>query len=114
MKTETTLYRIVRFIWYLFYFVETLLLFRFILKLLAANPGAAFTNLIYGISGVFVAPFQYVFQTNSVGSGIIEWSTLLAMLVYWAVAWGIVKLIVMNREVDHTEAERHLEMQDNA
>jgi len=35
------------------------------------------------------------------------------MLVYWVVAWGIIKLVVMNRPLDEREAERGLEKQDN-
>lgn len=114
MTNETVLYRTTRYIWYVFYALEALLLFRFVLKLLAANAGAGFTNFIYTVSSVPLAPFRYVFNANSVGSSVFEWSTLLAMLVYWFIAWGIVKLVVMGREIDEREAERSLEMQDNA
>lgn len=114
MTNETALYRTTRTVWYIFYALEALLLFRFVLKLLAANPGAGFTNFIYTVSSVPLAPFRYVFETNSVGSSVFEWSTLLAMLVYWFLAWGIVKLLVMGRDIDQTEAERGLEMQDNS
>jgi hypothetical protein len=114
MTDEKTLYKTTRLIWYLFYLLEVLLFFRFMLKLLSANPGAGFTNLIYSITAIPLAPFRFVFETNSVGSSIFEWSTILAMLVYWFVTWGIVKLVVMGREVNPHEAERSLEAQDNA
>lgn len=106
------LYRGTQLIWYLFYAVETILLFRFILKLLAANPAAGFTQLIYGLSAPFVAPFIYVFRSLQIGNTAIEWSTLLAMLVYWILAWAIVKIIVMIKPVSETEAEYKLNQQD--
>lgn len=112
--SKTGLYKLTRAIWYVSSFLESLLLFRFVLKLLGANPDAGFTQLMYGITSVPLAPFRYVFDTNSVGSSVVEWSTLLAMLVYWVMTWGIVKLVVMNRAVDPVEAERGLRLQDNA
>lgn len=114
MSTNETMYRTTRYVWYIFYVIETLLGLRFILRLLAANPGAAFTDLIYNLSAIFLAPFQYVFGTPSVEGSALELSTLLAMIVYWLIAWGIVKLIVMNRPVNQYEAEHTLEEQDNA
>ncbi len=113
MNNEQTLYRVTRVIWYIFYVLEALLLFRFILKLLGANAGAGFTSFIYTFSSIPLAPFRLVFDTNSVGEIIFEWSTLLAMGVYWVIAWGIIKLVVMNRPLDNRVAENGLEEQDN-
>lgn len=114
MSNEKNLYQTTKIIWYVFYFIEALLLFRFMLKLLGANPGAGFTSLIYNISAVPLAPFQFVFPANSVASSVFEWSTLLAMVVYYFIAWGIVKLVLMGREVDEYDAEQSLNQQDNA
>lgn len=114
MSNKETLYRATRYVWYIFSAIEVILLLRFGLKLLAANPGAGFTQLIYTISDFFVAPFQYVFSAPAAGGNVIEFSTLLALFVYWVIAWGIVKLIVMNRPVDEYEAEKGLETQDNS
>ena len=114
MTNEKALYRTTQVTWYVFYILEALLLFRFTLKLLGANAGAGFTNLIYSITSVPLAPFRFVFDSNSVGGSVFEWSTLLSMLVYWFIAWGIVKLIVMGRDVGRHEAERGLKEQDNA
>ena len=105
MRSQTGLYRVTRIVWYLFYLVEVILLFRLVLRLLGANAGAGFSQLIYGISLPLVAPFQLVFRPSAVSGSVLEWSTLLAMLVYWVIAWGIVKLLAMNRAVS-PEANR--------
>jgi len=110
----TTLYRVNRTIWYIFYVIETLLGIRFILRLLGANPAAGFTDIIYTLSGIFAAPFRFVFETPAIGQAAIEFSTLLAMIVYWLLAWGIIKLIAMNRQIDVVEADQTLEEQDKA
>lgn len=113
METKA-LYRITRYVWYAFYVIEALLILRLVLKLLGANPDAGFTQLVYSASQVFVAPFQYVFSAPSAGGSVLELSTVLALVVYWLIAWGIVKLIVMNRRVEPQEARETLEEEDNA
>lgn len=106
------LYRGTQIVWYVFYVVETLLLFRFLLRLIGANPGAGFTDFIYSLSYPFVAPFLYVVRSPSVGGSVFEWTTLLAMLVYWVVTWGIVRLIVMGKPLTQVEASTKLNRQD--
>ena len=113
MNNSEGMYRFTRYVWYFFYVIEALLGLRLILRLLGANPGAAFTDLVYGLSGIFVAPFRYVFATPSAGGSALEIGTILAMIVYWLIAWGIVKFVVMNRNVTTTEARTSLEEQDN-
>lgn len=108
------LYRGTQIVWYIFYVIETILLFRFLLKLIGANTGAVFTEIIYGASYPFAAPFLYVVRSTQVSGSVFEWTTLLAMLVYWVVAWGIVRLFVMGKPVSRTEAEVKLQQQDVA
>ncbi len=106
------LYRGTQIVWYIFSFIEAILLFRFFLKLIGANTAAGFTNFIYSVSHPFVAPFLYVVHSPVVSGSLIEWSTLIALLVYWIVAWGIVRLIVMNKPLSTTEAHIGLIEQD--
>jgi len=113
MTKDKTLYRSTQVIWYILYVLEALLLFRFVLKLLGANAGAGFTQLIYSITAVPLAPFRFVFGTNSAGASILEWSTLLAMLVYYCVALGLIKAFAMSRTVHEAEADQGLRAQDN-
>lgn len=112
MTNDEKLYRGTRVVWYVAYVLEALLAFRFILKLLSANQGAGFTELVYGVTAVPLAPFRYVFEADALGGSVFEWSTLLAMIVYWLLAWGIVRIIVMGRSIPTHEAHRGLEAQD--
>jgi len=102
------LYRGTQAVWYILGVVETLLVFRFVLKLMAANPDAGFTSFIYGTSYIFAVPFLNVFATTRVSGSIFEWTTLLAMLVYWLLALAIIKLFLMSKTVSTPEAANKL------
>lgn len=107
------LYRGTQLVWYVLGLLEALLALRFGLKLLAANPGAAFTDIVYGVTAPFVWPFASVFGVSQPLEGsIIEWTTLLAMLVYWLIAVGIRRLLVIGKPVSTPEAAHKLERQE--
>ncbi|OGF83014.1 hypothetical protein A3B18_02330 [Candidatus Giovannonibacteria bacterium RIFCSPLOWO2_01_FULL_46_13] len=106
------LYRGTQIVWYILYVLETLLVFRFVLRLIGANPAAGFTDFIYTLTLPFVAPFLNVVGSPRVAGSVFEWTTLLAILVYWLLAWGIVKLLVMGKPVSTPEAEVKLDRQD--
>jgi len=106
------LYRGTQIVWYLLGLLEVLLAFRFILKLLGANAAAGFTSFIYGVTHIFTAPFLSVFRMTKVSGNIFEWTTLLAMLVYWIVALGIVRLFLMGKTVSTPEAASKLNAQE--
>lgn len=112
MKKDTSLFRGTQVVWYIVYILEALLAFRFLLKLLGANPGAGFTQFIYSVTAVPLAPFRFVFSNNAVAGSAIEWSTLLGMVVYYAVAVGIIKLFAISRDINDTEADIGLRSQD--
>jgi hypothetical protein len=85
------------FVYFLFGVLEILLAFRFVLKLAGASQTSGFVNFIYSLSGVFVAPFNGIFHTSlaqgAETTSMFEPSTLVALIVYALIAWGIVKLI---------------------
>jgi uncharacterized protein YggT (Ycf19 family) len=105
------LYRSTQIVWYVLGLIEVLLAFRFVLKLLGANPGAGFTYFIYTTTYPLAAPFLAVFRTSHVSGSTFEWTTLLAMFVYWAVAMGLIKLFVMGKAVSTPEAAVKLDQQ---
>ena len=107
------LYRGTQIVWYILGIVEVLLAFRFLLKLFGANSGAGFTSFVYGVTYVFAQPFLYVFQNTQIITGsIFEWTTLLAMLVYYLIALGIIRMFLMSKSVSTPEAAVKLEEQD--
>ncbi len=102
--TTKPLYRGTQIVWYILGIIEILLVFRFFLKLLAANGGAGFTSFIYGATHALAAPFINVFRISYADGSVFEWTTLLAMLVYYIVALGIVRLFFMGKTVSTPEA----------
>lgn len=107
--TTKSLYFATQIIWYLSGLLQFLLIFRLILKLTGANPSAGFTSFIYDTSFPFVSPFINVFNVTMVeGGGVFEWSTLLAMLIYALIAWGIIQLFLISKTVSISEAANKL------
>jgi len=106
------LYRGTQIVWYILSFLEILFAFRFVLKLTGANPVAGFTSLIYSITWPFIAPFNAVFQKTVVQGSIFEWTTILAMLVYWIVAVGVIRLFLIGKTVSTPEAAVKLNNQE--
>ncbi len=86
-------WRAANLVYIIFGVIETLILLRFILKLLAANPAAGFSSFIYNITAPLVAPFQGVFPTPTSNGSVVEVAALLAIVVYALIAWVIVRLI---------------------
>lgn len=89
-------------VWYVLGLIISLLGFRLILKLLGANPSSGFVEFIYGVTGILTAPFDSIFgvsraQTAEVNS-VFEPSIVVAGIVYALLAWGIVKLISINKK----------------
>ena len=106
------LYRGTQIVWYVLGLIGVLLAFRFMLKLLAANPAAGFTSFINHATYIFAAPFLNVFSRSHVASSTLEWTTLLAMFVYWVLAIGIIKLFLMGKTVSTPEAAVKLNEQE--
>ena len=112
-STTKPLFRGTQIIWYILGIIEVLLAFRFVFKLLGANPAAGFSSFIYGVTYVFATPFLSVFRSSRiVDSSLFEWTTLLAMFVYWVIAMGIIKLFSMGRTVSTSEAATKLDEQE--
>ena len=100
VKEEATGSQTVEYlIYFLFGVLEILLVFRLILKLMGASVSSAFVDLIYSVSGVFIIPFEGMFRRlfakGIETTAILEPSTLVAIIVYAILAWGIVRLIII-------------------
>ena len=91
-------YLLNRVLWSILAFLEILLAFRFVLRMIAANPDSGFGMFLYGITGVFVAPFNGLIATPTSGGSALELTTLIAMAVYALVFWGIAYVMRMIAE----------------
>jgi uncharacterized protein YggT (Ycf19 family) len=80
-------------IWFVIGLIEALLALRFVLKLVAANPGNAFADFVYRLTDVFLAPFFGLTITPNVGGVVLEFHTVIAMVVYALVGWGLQRLV---------------------
>ncbi len=72
--------------------LEVILLLRFLFRLLGANQSSSFVVFLYNLSHVFVVPFYGIFNDPTFGNSVLEITTLIAMLIYALLAWGIVSL----------------------
>lgn len=105
-QKKRTIYRTYQIIWYLLGVVETLLGFRVLLKLMAANPVNPFTSFIYDISYLLAYPFLGIVSTSVVPTGsVFEWSTIIGMGVYAVLAYALVYLFQLIKPASPEEVE---------
>ena len=102
-----------RIIMFVFGVIEVLIAIRFVLMLTGANAEAGFAKLIYGVSGVFMAPFAALFSTQQAGGAVFEWSALVAIAVYALVAWGLVALIRAVSPREHAQTVERVVQEDD-
>lgn len=95
-----------RIVWYITGILLALLAIRFIFALLAANPSNAIANFIYTVSHPFVAPFFNLFGYGDLvaGRSRFEVYTLVAMLIYALIGYGIARLFTLTRRHTATYA----------
>ena len=93
LRRANTRYWITRVTYFLLGVLEILLLLRFFFRLLGANQDNGFILFLYNLSHVFVGAFNGIFNDQTLGrNGVFEVSTLIAMIIYALLAWGIVSL----------------------
>jgi len=89
-EKKKTIVRFNQVIWYILGLIEVLLGFRIALKVVGANPLSGFTDFIYMITDPLAAPFRGILGVSTTGNSLIEWSTIVAAIVYLCVAWGLI------------------------
>jgi len=81
----------------IFSFIEVILGFRFVFKLMGANPTNVFVKGLYAITQFFVGIFEGIFSiattTGAETEAVFEPATLIAIVVVALIAWGILKLM---------------------
>lgn len=86
-----------RIIWFIASVILVLLAFRFVFSLLGANRNNAVADFVYSVTYPLVAPFFTLFNYNPTYNGIskFETYTLVAMVVYLFIAWGLATLVTI-------------------
>ncbi len=76
---------------------------RFIFSLLGANRSNTFADLIYSITGPFVAPFRGLFRIDTTyGVSRIDIESIVAIIVFGLLAWMITKVFDLGKKNDTT------------
>lgn len=98
VKVEATDTETIEYLIYFFFgVVETLLAFRLLLKLTGASTASGFVDFIYSLTGILILPFEGIFRKGFAEgletTAVLEPSTMVAVIVYAVIAWGVISLI---------------------
>ena len=70
--------------------LEATLIIRFLLKLIGADPTNLFAGFLYALTDIILLPFNNIVRAPSIHTNqAFEWSTLIAMAIYWLLFWAI-------------------------
>ena len=83
-RRQRRTHRTLRFI---FVVIEILLLIRFFLKLVGANPASPFGIFEFGLTDPLAAPFASLLDNPMIGKSVIEFTTILALIMYPIFGW---------------------------
>jgi hypothetical protein len=86
-------FKATQLIWLLLGLLEAALALRVVFKLIAVNAANPFAALLYNVTNLFVAPFASLTSAPAAGGMVLEISTILAMIIYLLIAWGIERIV---------------------
>jgi uncharacterized protein YggT (Ycf19 family) len=72
--------------------IEFLLLLRFIFKFFVVNTGTPFVAWIYSTSASLVSPFAKILPDLKLGGFVVDFATLVAILVYAFIGYLILQV----------------------
>jgi YGGT family len=86
-------FRAAAFVGFIVGVVDIFVAARFLGKLLGASASSSFVNFIYQVSSPMVAPFTGIFGDTGSRTNTFETASLVAIVVYAVIGWGLVVLI---------------------
>lgn len=107
-EKKKTIFRFNQVIWYILVFIEVLIVFRFVFKMIQANAYSGFVSLIYNMTSLLVLPFQGIVPSAVTGASVIEWASIFAAIVYFLIASGLVYILQLVKPVTPREVEEHV------
>jgi uncharacterized protein YggT (Ycf19 family) len=94
-ERRAQLAKVAQLIWVVVGTLDIAIGLRILLKLIAANPENTFARLTYSFTDLFLFPFEGLTITPSANGMVLELSSFIAILVYTAVAMGLVKILYL-------------------
>jgi hypothetical protein len=86
-------FKVTQLVWLLFGVLEALIALRIGLKLIGANPESPIVALIYGLTFLFLFPFEGLITSPTIGGMVLEISSMFAMLIYALIAWVVERTV---------------------
>jgi len=86
-------FKTTQWIWLVLGIVEVIIGLRVVLLLIGANPASPFAAFIYNLSAFLLLPFAGLVGAPAMGGMVLEISSIIAMLVYALLAWGIDRIV---------------------
>jgi len=86
-------FKATQLIWLLLCLLEAAIALRVVFKLIGVNADNPFAALLYNVTNLFVAPFASLTGAPSAGGMVLEISSILAMIVYLLIAWGLERIV---------------------
>jgi hypothetical protein len=80
-------------VWLVAAIIDVTIGLRVLLKLIGANPGSGFASFAYNVASPFLAPFFGLTGSPAAGGSVLEVPSVIAILFYAFVAWGVVRII---------------------
>jgi hypothetical protein len=84
-----------RVVYYIGGVIVAIVALRFIFQLLGAAEGNPFVDFVYGLSAMFVWPFDGIFGEPTYGFSHFDSAALVAIVIYGLVTVGIAKLFAL-------------------
>ena len=86
-------FKVTQLIWLFLGILEALIALRIGLKLIGANPESPIVALIYGLTFLFLFPFEGMVAAPASGNIVLEISSFFAMLIYALIAWAVERTV---------------------
>jgi len=86
-------FKVTQLIWLALGILEALIALRIGLKLIGANPESPIVAVIYGLTYLFLFPFEGMVATPTSGSIVLELSSFFAMVIYALIAWAVERIV---------------------